>query len=82
MIGEFAFGEAPFAADNAGIARAVIGTGDAAVTSTSDVLRLRLASASVSGAASVSAVAAFIARMSGAASVSYTHLTLPTTMWV
>ena len=67
MISEFAFGEAPFAADNAGIARAVIGAADAAVTSTSDPIRLRLFGASVSGAAAVSAVAAFIERMSGAA---------------
>ena len=51
MISEFAFGEAPFAADNAGIARAVIGAADAAVTSTSDPIRLRLFGASVSGAA-------------------------------
>lgn len=72
VIGEFAFGEAPFAADNAGIARAVIGTGDTALTSTSAVIRLRLVNASVSGAASVSAVAAFIARMSGAASIAVT----------
>ena len=72
MIGEFAFGEAPFVADNAGIARAVIGTSDAAVTSSSEAIRIRLFDASVSGAASISALAAFIARMSGAASLAVT----------
>ena len=42
------------------------------MSATSEALRIQFASASVTGAASVSAIAVFIARMSGAASLSVT----------